>query len=366
MRVYPLSYLHLFFFLLGVNLSRGWFQPQPLQPRRLALVTGATGRTGKLICQLLVEQGFDLRILARNVPKAKEILRPVLPQDANIEYCQADMGDEASIHAAFARNYKRPVTHVVYTAGGEDANYYDVSYQGVATCAQEAAKFKSVQHMVFVSSAWSTRPYSIASLLFNSLYETIPMACHYMGEQEIRRQAKLSPQQLNYVILRPGGLNQDERYAKKYPEAYAQRQTSITYQQGDTFQFLGPAGRPGMCRSQLAHIVSTAVNVEGCYTVEVTGSGNVDWSDASVYATTLRSDDNVPNAAGLLTTRDENEVFSIHKKAIDELKIAAVAASLAGVGLVIFLGWLSGLLSLVAVDAFIIAIWRIFYADIQL
>eukprot|EP00957_Ditylum_brightwellii_P038044 2877272-Ditylum_brightwellii.AAC.1 len=96
------------------------------------------------------------------------------------------------------------------------------------------------------------------------------MASYYLGEQALRKAAAGVTDKnssLNYVILRAGGLNSDERYAEKYPDAATM---GLTYQQGDTFDFFGIAGRPGMSRSQLANAVLSAVDVEGQYTVEVT------------------------------------------------------------------------------------------------
>ena len=365
-----------FALLFGIaSWTQAWFQAlQPSSSARastpLALVTGGSGRTGRMVCQLLVERGFALRVLARNVTKAQECLLPLLPETAVVEFCPGDLAQPHSVQAAFATtsSRQRPLTHVVYTAGGDDTDYYAVSYKGVALCAQEAARSGTVQHFVFISTAWATRPYSIASLLFNSLYDTIPMACHYMGEQELRRQATTAKKPFSYVILRPGGLNQDKRYAQKYPEAYAVRQDSITYHQGDNFTFLGPAGLPGMCRSQLAHVVATATTgvTRGRYTVEVTGSGSVNWDDASVFTAALKTDDEQENVAGMTVIKREDEVFSVHGQAVDELKLAAAAASLAGLASIFLFGWAEGVCLFLAVDAVLIALWRKLYADQQM
>ena len=182
---------------------------QALQSRRpFALMTGATGRTGQLVSGMLLDRGFGLRILARDVSKAQAIMDKVQKKNSGmtdnpIEICQCDLGDSTSIHAAFAEA-QHPITHVIFLAGGEGADYNAVNFRGVTECAQQAVKY-NVQHMVVISTALATRPYSIASLLFNSMYDNIPMTCHYMGEQEVRRVAAQS--NLNYVILRAGGLN---------------------------------------------------------------------------------------------------------------------------------------------------------------
>jgi len=219
--------------------------------------------------------------------------------------------------------------------------------------------------MVVISTAWASKPYAIASLLFNSMYNSIPMACHYMGEMELRRQAFFHQQDadhhhhLNYVILRAGGLNSDERYAQKYPEAVQQ---GLTYQQGDTFTFLGPAGRPGMSRTQLAHAVATAVDVQGRYTVEVTGSGTVGLDDASVYETTLKQD----GADVTEISPSNEEIMRIHTQAVSELRATLVALSLGGIALIIGFGWTQGLLSLFVVDAVVLYVWSQFFANRQI
>ena len=161
------------------------------------------------------------------------------------------------------------------------------------------------------------------------------------------------------MILRAGGLNSDERYAEKYPEAVQQ---GLTYQQGDTFEFLGPAGRPGMSRTQLAHAVATAVDVKGRYTVEVTGSGTVGLDDASVYETTLKQD-----GADVTEVAPSNEeIMRIHTQALSELRATLVALSLGGIALIIGFGWTQGLLSLFVVDAMVLYVWSQFFANKQI
>ena len=67
---------------------------------------------------------------------------------------------------------------------------------------------------MLISTAWATRPYTIGSLLFNSMYlDTVPMASHYLGEQALQKAAATN-REMNYVVLRAMGLNSDENYAK--------------------------------------------------------------------------------------------------------------------------------------------------------
>jgi nucleoside-diphosphate-sugar epimerase len=315
--------------------------------------------------------------LARNVAQAQHKLGPIVAAAAAkkngdhnnnnnnknespvVEYCQCELGDAAAVRAAFSFHNNKPnnITHMVFLAGGDGADYTAVNYRGVMECAQCCASCETIRQMVVISTAWATRPYSIAALLFNSLYpDSTPMAVHYLGEQELRRAAVMG--NFDYVILRPGALKSDERYAKQFPEA---AKKGLTYQQGDTFRFLYEPGRPGMSRSQLAHAVVAAVdNVKGRYTVEVTGSGTVPLDDYSVYQTgALVPDDIFVEAKGY----SNDEIMAIHQQAVAELKNTALAVSLGSILLVSLLGWVQGMVSLLAVDAVVIFLWRKLYAD---
>jgi len=238
-----------------------------------------------------------------------------------------------------------------------------VNYKGVATFAEIAAECDTVQNFVVISSAWDTKPYSIASLLFNSIYkDTVPMASHYLGEQALRNASSTSTiskgKKFNYVILRAGGLNSDENYAKKYPEAAGKR---LTYGQGDEFEFFGFAGRPGMARSQLANAVVSAMNVDGRYTVEVTGSGATPLDDSSVYQTLIQDN----TAFSLVPTSQEENIMRIHTQAVEQLKITAITVSFGGLVLIGAFGWVQGIILLLSLDAVVLFIWSQFFANRQ-
>lgn len=79
--------------------------------------------------------------------------------------------------------------------------------------------------------------------------------------------------------------------------------------------FFGPAGIPGMCNTQLGDAVMTALQVQGKYTVEVTG-GTVDAHDAAVYSEFQM--DNVRH----ITTSDET--LMCHQEALWALQIGVV------------------------------------------
>jgi nucleoside-diphosphate-sugar epimerase len=332
------------------------------QPRPFALITGATGRTGKIVTELLLEQGFRVRIFCRDLQRARnEAAFSNGEENVNVEFFQGDLGCIEDIRAAFvdAGSGDNKLTHVVFMAGGEGADYRAVNSRGVAECAQQAVNCVSIRHFVVISSAWATRPYSIASLLFNSIYfDTLPMASHYLGEQALRRAAGNGPSRnLNYVILRAGGLNSDDRYVQKYPEA---AEMGLTYQQGDTFEFLGIAGRPGMSRTQLAKAVVSAVDIEGRYTVELTGSGTVDPENASIYQQLVQDEDCDGNSA-----MDQSSILTIHKQAVMNLGYVVMTFSALAIASTLLFGWIQGLVLVFALNTFVLLIWSHFFANLQ-
>lgn len=364
-------------------------QQRPLSQRPFALMTGATGRTGQIVARLLLEQrGFaGLRVLARNTSQARELLAPIVAaavQSANnnsatpiVEYCPCDLGDAAAVEAAFALNSNNNsinITHVVFCAGGDGADYRAVNYRGLAQCARIAASSTSIRQVVVISTAWATRPYSAAALLFNALFsDSTPMAVHYLGERELRR-AACGNGGFDYVILRPGALKNEpsvqfpdaveKSYAKLFPD-YDASSDGLTYRQGDSFQFLGPPGRFGMTRTQLAHAVLSAINVEGRYTVEVTNCGATALDDASVYQSLLRQDEPCDDMEDTEHGRHNDDILRIHRRAVAELKVTALTTSLAGIVSISLLGWFDGIVSFLALDAMLVFSWRKFLADRQ-
>jgi nucleoside-diphosphate-sugar epimerase len=319
-----------------------------LQP--VALITGATGRTGKLVTNLLLEKGFDVCMYCRDEVAARQSFH-----NPNIDFFQGDITKKKDIEAAYSR---KQFTHVIFMAGGDGADYRTVNYHGVASFAQQATQCDTIEHFVVISTAWATKPYSIASILFNSLYtDSVPMASHYLGEEALRKVSSDTNGRLNYVILRAGGLNTDENYAKKYPNAVGM---GLTYQQGDSFDFMGIAGRPGMARSQLAHAVVSALNVEGRYTVEVTGNGTVALDDSKIYQDFVQD-----NSVVISPTSQEEEIIRLHIDAVDQFKKTVIAASLGGIALVVVFGWFQGLFLLFSMDTILLIVWSIFFANRQ-
>ena len=84
-------------------------QPSRQQERSsFAVITGATGRTGQMVSALLLDRGFGLRVLARDVEKAQTVLAPIVDQhkepDAIVDFCPCDLGNAVSVQEAFAKS----------------------------------------------------------------------------------------------------------------------------------------------------------------------------------------------------------------------------------------------------------------------
>ena len=119
---------------------------------RLALVTGASGRVGKKAVALLLGEKVCVRVFSRNISAAVE----KLGTGPRLDFVEGDLGDPAAVRAAFAYG-DAAVTHVLFAAGGEEADFDAVNYRGVSYCAEEAA-LAGVETMVVISSGWVTRP----------------------------------------------------------------------------------------------------------------------------------------------------------------------------------------------------------------
>lgn len=238
----------------------------------LVLVTGATGRTGRIVVELLREKHKCVRILTRRPSTAGFA--------ADVEVAEGSLGNIDSVKSAFqgrSSSGNVGVSHVVFAAGGEQADFDEVNNKGLALCAEEAAS-AGAKTIVVISSAWVTKPYSLASLLFNTLYDKFPMALHLLGEDALRDTARRSG--MSYVILRPGALVEDKDYD------FEKDPVGILLTQGDSMGFLR-AGRPGLAYSPLAHAIVTALEVEGRVTVEIT-NGEQSQHDVTLYDKMVR------------------------------------------------------------------------------
>ena len=118
----------------------------------LVLITGGTGNIGSLTTKMLLKQGFCVRILTRNTTKANEKFANLFVNEQHtdgLEFVRGDLGDNgASVKRAFeatASLDNANVSHLVFAAGGDDADF-DAVIEPVPTCVsdQRPPRYESV------------------------------------------------------------------------------------------------------------------------------------------------------------------------------------------------------------------------------
>jgi uncharacterized protein YbjT (DUF2867 family) len=168
-------------------------KPPPVLPSmkgETVVVAGATGRTGKVVVQLLREQGAKVRGFSRKVDEA----RAAMP---DVEWVAADVRDTKSIQG-IARGADRMVIALGSNSFRDPSNKpEEVDDAGVARLAAEA-RAAGLKHVVLVSSAGVTRPPQ-GEERFAKLMNNV-MTSKLRGEDALRKSG------VPYTVLRPVGL----------------------------------------------------------------------------------------------------------------------------------------------------------------
>ncbi|MDX2144848.1 MAG: SDR family oxidoreductase [Rhodospirillaceae bacterium] len=168
-------------------------KPAPVLPSmkgETVVVAGATGRTGKVVVELLKEQGVKVRAFSRNIEKAKAEVQ-------GVEWIAADVKDPASIKG-IAKGADRMVIALGSNSFRDPNNKPElVDNKGVALLTDEA-KAAGVKHIVLVSSAGVTKAKPGGSDFEKIMYNV--MSSKLEGENYLRKSG------VGYTILRPVGL----------------------------------------------------------------------------------------------------------------------------------------------------------------
>lgn len=154
----------------------------------IVLVIGATGRTGALIVDRLLEQNFSVRALARDAKKANSTL------PADVEIFTGNVRDISAVTAAI-EGVAKIIFCATAAAGGSSGNTPDVVDYGGVVAAVTAAQSVHVQHFVLISSAATTQPEHPHNVMFKRI-----LKWKFKGEQYLRNSG------LTYSVIRPLGL----------------------------------------------------------------------------------------------------------------------------------------------------------------
>ena len=176
-----------------VAAQEGAPKPPPVLPSmkgETVVVAGATGRTGKVVVQLLLAQGAKVRGFSRKVDEA----RAAVP---GVEWVAADVREPKSLEG-LAKGADRMVIALGSNSFRDPANKpEEVDDAGVARLAA-LAKAANLKHVVLVSSAGVTRAEPGEERFAKLMYGV--MTAKLRGEDALRRSG------VPYTVLRPVGL----------------------------------------------------------------------------------------------------------------------------------------------------------------
>ncbi|GMI37930.1 hypothetical protein TeGR_g3216 [Tetraparma gracilis] len=200
------------------------FAPPPPSP---VLVTGATGKVGRLIVEELLLRNIPVRALARDVDRARHVLHPLDPfssdpsRAANLHIVKGDVTDRASLedavdgasaviaahgtlrlsrlHQALLPLYW-PALSPARFARRDMAHPYHVNYRAVEALGELCAKHGVGKIVRLTGLTCSLRPWNPVSVIFNALL-SFSGRYHKMGE------AALLAGPTPVTLLRPGGLS---------------------------------------------------------------------------------------------------------------------------------------------------------------
>jgi uncharacterized protein YbjT (DUF2867 family) len=174
------------------NISSKSTQPKIYSNQNLmkAFVAGATGETGRRIVQELVKRDIPVRAMVRDLAKARTIL------PAAVELVVGDVLDFDSITTALGDS-----TVMLCATGAKPSldptGPYQVDYEGTKNLVN-AAKARNIEQFVFVSSLCVSKFFHPLNLFWGILW----------WKQQAEQYLQTSG--LNYTIVRPGGLKNDD------------------------------------------------------------------------------------------------------------------------------------------------------------
>lgn len=153
-------------------------------------VAGATGKTGRLIVQQLVEKNIPITALVRNLSKAREII----PETVTL--VKGNILEPSSFDSALSD------CNVLICATGASPSFnptgpYQIDYLGTKNLIN-AAKAQGIEHFILVSSLCVSKFFHPLNLFWLVLY------------WKKKAEACLQASGIPYTIIRPGGLKDEK------------------------------------------------------------------------------------------------------------------------------------------------------------
>jgi hypothetical protein len=190
------------------------------------LVVGATGRVGRKVVEQLLEQNKPVRALVRNQNKARELFG----ETTDVELVVADLGMyqdytsvldkavegcESIISVSGTFRFSKLTDFLPWRLANEDVSswadsshpYYG-NYKAQCLLVDLAQKYKVQRFVRLTGLTTGFSPFNLVTLIFSSLL-SVTTRYHFACENYLRQS------QVPYVILRPGGLADEDRVSWK-------------------------------------------------------------------------------------------------------------------------------------------------------
>ena len=203
------------------NASRDSLTAKPI------LVVGATGRVGRLVVNQLLERNRPVRAIVRNTTKAQQVFGGNITSlelvTADLGYCdtkecaetleKAVEGCEYIISVSETMRFSKLTdflpwrllrANVTSWCDKDRRHPYYTNYQAQTLLVDLAAKHSISRFIRMTSLTVGLSVFNLVSVLFSGLL-SMTSRYHALAEQYLRESS------VPYVILRPGGLSNNER-----------------------------------------------------------------------------------------------------------------------------------------------------------
>jgi len=208
--------------------------------KEIILIAGATGESGVKITHELLKANKKVRLLVRNMDKAKSTFFDIWEKLEGVYECDLSLDNHnEALKEAFEETKNRKVTKVISCLAAttkEDEKIMHIANYKININLINFCMKQNIQKFVFISSAQITKPYSFISLFINQVR---PDALGLKNLVEIY----LRKSGINYIIIRPGKL-EDKPYLHE-----------INTGQGDNIMGF-------ITRTTLARLVSDSMNAD--------------------------------------------------------------------------------------------------------
>ncbi|MEM8672906.1 MAG: SDR family oxidoreductase [Cyanobacteria bacterium P01_G01_bin.67] len=208
-------------------------------------VAGATGKTGRLIVQQLIDQGISVTALVRDLEKAKA----VLPETTKL--IVGDVLQASSFNFALA-----DCSFLICATGASPSlnpsGPYKIDYQGTRTLV-DSAKNQGIKHFVLVSSLCVSKFFHPLNLFWLVLY----------WKKQAEKYIQTSG--IEYTIVRPGGLKDEDN------------SDNIIMSKADTL-FEGSISRPKVAQVCVAALSQSPAKSKIVEIVADPGAASKPWS----------------------------------------------------------------------------------------